>query len=289
VVINDTSEATATVSIPTVLNAPTVEDFEGPIFPPTGWRVIDADTSIKWQKTLCLVDPTGFNTHTAYMDFFNYNNTKQIDDLETAQYDLTGVIADTVLMTFDISNAFRSSGSDSLQLLVSDDCAVNFTPTTYYKGGIPLATAGMMNTIFSPTLTTQWRNDRLDLTSYIGKKIFVRFRATNMQGNNLFIDNINLMLKNAWPLGTSNFNDELLTVYPNPSDGNYTLEFNANESKEIRYTIYSIAGQRIRQNRLSISAGKTKAALNISGMAGGMYMLELNDGNATKKIKLIKY
>jgi hypothetical protein len=289
VVINDTSEATATVSIPTVLNAPTVEDFEGPIFPPTGWRVIDADTSIKWQKTLCLVDPTGFNTHTAYMDFFNYNNTKQIDDLETAQYDLTGVIADTVLMTFDISNAFRSSGSDSLQLLVSDDCAVNFTPTTYYKGGIPLATAGMMNTIFSPTLTTQWRNDRLDLTSYIGKKIFVRFRATNMQGNNLFIDNINLMLKNAWPLGTSNFNDELLTVYPNPSDGNYTLEFNANESKEIRYTIYNIAGQRIRQNRLSISAGKTKAALNISGMAGGMYMLELNDGNATKKIKLIKY
>jgi hypothetical protein len=289
VVINDTSEATATVSIPTVLNAPTVEDFEGPIFPPTGWRVIDADTSIKWQKTLCLVDPTGFNTHTAYMDFFNYNNTKQIDDLETAQYDLTGVIADTVLMTFDISNAFRSSGSDSLQLLVSDDCAVNFTPTTYYKGGIPLATAGMMNTIFSPTLTTQWRNDRLDLTSYIGKKIFVRFRATNMQGNNLFIDNINLMLKNAWPLGTSNFNDELLTVYPNPSDGNYTLEFNANESKEIRYTIYNIAGQRIRQNRLSISAGKTKAALNISGMAGGMYMLELNDRNATKKIKLIKY
>jgi hypothetical protein len=110
-----------------------------------------------------------------------------------------------------------------------------------------------------------------------------------MQGNNLFIDNINLMLKNAWPLGTSNFNDELLTVYPNPSDGNYTLEFNANESKEIRYTIYNIAGQRIRQNRLSISAGKTKAALNISGMAGGMYMLELNDRNATKKIKLIKY
>ncbi len=289
IVLNDSSQATASISIPTILNAPTVEDFEGSAFPPLGWRVIDADTNVKWQKTLCMVDPTGFNTHTAYMDFFNYTHLNQIDDLETAQYDLSGVVADTVLMTFDISSAFRSSGSDSLQVLVSDDCAVNFTPTTYFKGGIPLATAGMMSTIFSPTLTTQWRNDRIDLTSYIGKKIFVRFRATNMQGNNLFIDNINLMLKNAWPLGTSGFNDELLTVYPNPSDGNYTLEFNSNESKEVRYTIYNVAGQRIRQNRIALSTGKTKAALNLSNMASGMYMLELNDGSAKKKIKLIKY
>ena len=287
--INDSSQTTSTVSVPTVLTAPTVEDFEGATFPPAGWRVIDADTSVKWQKTLVLVDPTGFNTHTAYMDFFNYTHVGQIDDLETAEYDLTGVVADTVLMTFDVSHAYGTLGIDSLQILISEDCAVNFTPTTYHKGGIPLATAGLMSTIFSPTLTSQWRNDRLDLTSYIGKKIFVRFRGYNNHGNSLFLDNINIMLKNAWPLGVSSFSDEMLTVYPNPSDGNYTLEFNATENKEVRYAIYSITGQKLRESRLPISSGKTKAALNISSMSAGVYFLELKDGNATQKIKLIKY
>ncbi len=289
VVINDSSQSTATVSIATTLPAPTVEDFEGPLFPPTGWRVIDADTSVKWQKTLCLVDPTGFNTHTAYMDFFNYANLNQIDELETVQYDLTGITADTVLMTFDVSHAYGIKGIDSLRILISEDCAATFTPTTYYKGGIPLATAGMMSTIFSPTLTSQWRNDRIDLTSYIGKKIFLRFRATNENGNNLFIDNINIQLKNAWPLGTSMFEDQLVSVYPNPSDGNYTLEFNSNSTKDVRYAIYNITGQKVKENRIPLSSGNTKVAINISSMASGMYMLELKDGNTVKKVKLIKY
>ncbi|HOZ52373.1 MAG TPA: T9SS type A sorting domain-containing protein, partial [Chitinophagaceae bacterium] len=287
--INDTSEASAVVLIPTTLTAPTVEDFEGPLFPPTGWRVIDNDASVKWQKTLCLVDPTGFNTHTAYMDFFNYTSFYQMDDLETAQIDLTGVVADTVLMTFDVSHAYGVKGIDSLRVLISDDCAANFTSTTYYKGGIPLSTAGSLGTIFSPTLTTQWRNDRIDLTSFVGKKIFLRFRGSNMNGNNLFIDNINIMLKDAWPLSTTDFGEDLLSVYPNPSDGNYTLEFHSTESKDVRYSIYNVAGQKVKENKLSISAGHTKTALNISNMASGMYVLELRDGSKTKKIKLSKF
>jgi len=289
VLSNDSSQTSASVAIATTLAVPAIEDFEGPLFPPTGWRVIDTDTSVKWQKTLCLVDPTGFNTHTAYMDFFNYTDFYQLDDLETAQYDLTGIIADTALMTFDISHAYGDKGIDSLRILVSDDCATTFVPTSYYKGGIPLATAGMKSTIFSPTLTTQWRNDRLDLTTYIGKKIFIRFRGTNVHGNNLFIDNINIMLKNAWPLGTSSFGEDQVSVYPNPSDGNYTVEFNAGENKMLQYAIYNVAGQKVKQNRVALSSGRTKVALNISGMASGMYMLELRDGNSTKKVKLIKY
>lgn len=288
VTINDTSSTTASILIPTTLTAPTVEDFEGPVFPPTGWRVIDADNSVKWQKTLVIADPTGFNSHAAYMDFFNYTSFNQIDDLETAQYDLNGITSDSVIMTFDLSHAYGVKGIDSLSLLVSEDCGLNWTQTTYYKGGIPLATAGSMGTIFSPTLSTQWRNDRLDLTSYIGKKIFVRFRGTNMNGNNLFVDNINIQLKDAWPLGLPGMGAENLNVYPNPSDGNYVLEFNSSESKEVRYRVFNITGQRIRESRVNLTSGKTKVALNLSNMPSGIYMLELMDGQKSQKIKLVR-
>lgn len=286
---NDTSTATMTVSIPTTVTVPYIEDFEGPLFPPTGWRVMDPDTNVKWQKTLCLVDPTGFNSHAAYMDFFNYNKLKAVDELETVQYDLTGVTSDSVFLTFDLSHAYGPKDFDSLELLVSEDCAINFAPAGYNKGGAPLATAGMMNTIFSPTLTTQWRNDRIDLTAYEGKKIFVRFKATNAQGNNLFIDNINLMLKDAWPLGLQPLTGQSVLVYPNPSDGNYTLEINANSNKVMHYSIFSISGQKLKESRIPVSAGKTRLALNLTSLPAGMYMLELNDGEQSQKVKLTKY
>lgn len=285
---NDTSVSIASVIIPTTLAAPTVEDFEGPLFPPVGWRAIDKDTNVKWQKTLVLADPTGFNSHTAYMDFFNYNKLKAVDDLETVQYDLVGVSADSVFLTFDLSHANGPKDMDSLEILVSEDCAANFTPLPYKKGGNTLATAGMMGTIFSPTLSTQWRNDRVDLTGYEGKKIFVRFRATNAQGNNLFIDNINLMLKDAWPLGLHENEEESVQVYPNPSNGNYTLQFNSTGSKMVRYSIYSITGQKLKESRFPVSAGRNKVALNISYLPNAMYMLELNDGEQIRKVKLIK-
>ncbi|MBK7762259.1 MAG: S8 family serine peptidase [Bacteroidetes bacterium] len=286
---NDTSMSTSSVLIATTVVAPNVEDFEGPLFPPTGWRAIDPDTNVKWQKTLCLVDPTGFNSHAAYMDFFNYNKLQAIDELETVQYDLTGASADSLLLTFDVSHAYGPKDLDSLQVLVSEDCAFTYTPTTYYRGGNTLATAGLLGTIFSPTLVSQWRNDKIDLTAYQGKKIFVRFKARNGQGNNLFVDNINLMLKDAWPLGVTNIGNDNVQVYPNPSDGNYTLELNAYDNKIMKYAIYNVAGQKLKEVRIPISAGKTRVALNISNYPSGIYMLELNDGQESKKVKLTKY
>lgn len=175
----------------------------------------------------------GGNTHAAYMDFFNYTSQNAIDDLETPQLDLTSVSSDSVLLTFDVAHATGGSGeADTLSVLASNDCTLSFVPTSYKKWGINLATVGMMNTIFSPIAVSQWRNESVDLSMYKGQKIFVRFRGTNRNGNNVYIDNVNLMLKNVTPLTLGNgLDDQSLAVYPNPSEGNYVLDFNVSEQK----------------------------------------------------------
>lgn len=287
---NDTTMNTLVLVAPTVLTAPAVQQFEGPQFPPQGWRVIDADTNVKWQKTLCMQGATGGNTHAAYMDFFNYTKPNQIDDLETAQIDLTSVASDSVLMTFDVASAYGPSEADTLSVLVSNDCTLNFSPTAYKKWGANLATVGMMNTIYSPTAVSQWRNESVDLSSWKGYKLFIRFRGTNRKGNNLFIDNVNFILKNATPLTLgSHEEDHSLHVYPNPSEGNYVLDFNSSTNKNVYYAIYNMAGQKLRQYQMKLNAGNTKAALDITDLPAGIYMLEMKDGGISHKVKLTKY
>jgi hypothetical protein len=287
--LNDTSSSIATVLATVPMVAPAVEDFEGIVFPPNGWKLYNYDNSVKWQKTFCLSGAAAGNTNAAYMDFFNYNSKAQQDDLETAHIDLTGVTSDSVIMTFDVAHAYGPSELDTLSLWVSDDCAVNFVPTAYKKWGADLATVGMMNTIFSPTATNQWRNDRLDLTAYKTKKVFVRFRGSNNKGNNLYLDNVNITLKNAWPLGSTGFDDAHVQVYPNPSDGNYTIESYSTTTKLVKLNVFNLAGQLVKNSQFQLTPGVTQTALRIDEMPAGIYLLEMNDGEQTHRVKLNKY
>lgn len=288
-VINDTTFAIATVVDPVVMTAPSVEDFEGPLFPPAGWKVINPDTNVKWQKTFCLSGASMGNTNAAYMDFFNYQGKNAIDDLETAQLDLTGITNDSVLVTFDIASAYGPQELDTLSVWVSEDCAISYTPTAYKKWGANLATVGMMNTIYSPNVINQWRNDRVDLTAYKNKKVFLRFRGHNNKGNNVYIDNINLMVKDAWPLGMNGFDENHVNVYPNPSDGNYTIEMYSTSDKTIQTEIYTLSGQKVKNNIIHLSNGITKTAISIAEMPAGIYLLEINDGKQIQRVKLNKF
>jgi hypothetical protein len=111
----------------------------------------------------------------------------------------------------------------------------------------------------------------------------------NSNGNNVFVDNINIYTKNYEPLSIDNYSLSDMIVYPNPSDGNYILEVNASESKKLQYAIYTATGQLVKRHSLQIEKGNTRIGLNISEQAGGVYHLEINDGMIQKNIKITKY
>ena len=58
--------------------------------------------------------------------------------------------------------------------------------------GPQLATSGTSNTSFTPSVTTDWDIDTVNLSSYVGQNIIVKFEVTNRYGNNLYIDDINI-------------------------------------------------------------------------------------------------
>src|SRR5690606_30900172 len=94
---------------------------------------------------------------------------------------------------FDVAYAMRNNGFfDGLRVDISTDCGNTWLATGYEKYGADLATASAISTIFTPTDSTQWRRDTINLQPYLGKSIQLRVVNINGNGNALYLDNINV-------------------------------------------------------------------------------------------------
>ena len=126
------------------------------------------------------------------------------------------------------------------------------------------------------------------MTAFKGEKVIIQFEGANDRGNNLFLDNINIQLKNATSLSTRNYEDEKYKIYPNPSNGNYILSINSLTNHNVQYSIQTITGKILKRQQFNVSPGELLTAINIQEFANGVYVLQLNDGKNIKNIKLLK-
>jgi PKD repeat protein len=170
---------------------PLIEGFESLPFVPTDWSLTDGGNDANtWQRNTSV---GGFGTSTSCAWFPNnsVNAPGTRDDITTMSLDMTNLSVSE--MTFDVAYCKRTSasGSDTLSIWVSTDCGANWTQV-YLKGGATLATAPNQNSAFTPT-AAQWRNDTVNLNAYAGNaSVLVKFRNHNRNGNNLYLDNINI-------------------------------------------------------------------------------------------------
>jgi hypothetical protein len=85
----------------------------------------------------------------------------------------------------------------------------------------------------------------------------------------------------AMPLDTNDFK-----IYPNPNNGNFTIEFNSNSGSDITIDVYDISGRRI----FTQSYPKKKLFsenLQLNNLQSGVYLVNVEDGNRTEVRKII--
>lgn len=184
---------------------PLVENFEGATFPPTGWTVQNNDApSIVWGtagakglERRAAAGNVGSATGSAGIELWNYNtDTSQVDNLISRAISLVGATAPQ--MTFKRAYKYYNDAAnpnnwhDQLRVFISTDCGVTYGAAVYYKKGVQLATSGTLNTTFTPAVAADWDIDTVNLSSYIGQNIIVKFEISNKYGNNLYLDDINI-------------------------------------------------------------------------------------------------
>ncbi len=89
---------------------------------------------------------------------------------------------------------------------------------------------------------------------------------------------------------TDGFTDEMVSLYPNPSNGDFALSIHSNETRDLNIGVYNSLGQLVQNKSVLIASGNTVMKISSSEWAPGVYHIEISDVNSGQTInkKFIK-
>jgi hypothetical protein len=249
------------------------QPFSSSVFPPPNWAVISADDpSNTWKRSVSIPGSIGITTNAARMDNFVFNANGSRDFLTTPLIDLSSVA--NAELTFDRAYAPRFARRDSLIILVSSDCGLNYFPVGYAKGYAELATAPTRSTSFTPSGETQWKADTVDISAYQGDKILIRFVSVSRFGNVLYVDNIKV---GGITVSNNNLQSEKqLAIFPNPSESKISIQIPDGVSNEAAFKILGVDGRVLRE-KVPVKPVNGQQNIDISGLPSGIYNLIVTD------------
>ncbi|MDO7848672.1 T9SS type A sorting domain-containing protein [Hymenobacter sp. M29] len=167
-------------------------------------------------------------------------------------------------LTFDYVNV---SGTDLLDVLVSNDGGATFSPTPVLTLGTSPAFASYSATLASTSPTT-----------------VIRFRATSDQGStDMGIDNVRLAVL------TDTRNEALAAMVglaPNPAHGTFTLAVPAGSLGTASATLLNALGQAVQARQLRLPAAGGPVVFDMRGLASGVYSLQLQTSD-TRVVKRV--
>ncbi len=272
---------TLVISIVSSPNAGSIsQNFETNFLQP-GWS-LDGNGSFAWSQNNTL-GAFGQSSKCMWVDNFNIAQTAKYADI-IMPVNLSAVSPANSFLTFDVAYAlYAPNYADTLQVLVSTDCGLNYTQV-YSKGGATLSTAPSTQNQFVPT-SSQWRKDSVSLASYLGNSnVFVKLRNINAYGQSLFVDNINftggIIVNESNKQNTEN----LISLFPNPviSKGNITVKGNSN--KDIKIYLYGVDGKLI---DIISTKFDSKISLETYNLSAGTYFYRIISEDKIQNGKLV--
>jgi len=185
---------------------------------------------------------------------------------------------------FDISYALRGTAVDRLKVIASTDCGLNYGTVLFDKAGSDFSST-TSNVEWVPKSDSVWKNQFISLDVFSGKKnIRLAFVASNKNGNDMYLDNIEIFadddpraIKLAYPYQL---------YYTTRNDlSDISLSFNLPDRKNVRVQVYSLMGQIIIDNILPNILNQTYY-FDLAQQSQGLYIfrLQIDDQVTTTKV-----
>jgi hypothetical protein len=83
-------------------------------------------------------------------------------------------------------------------------------------------------------------------------------------------------------------NNATLDIYPNPTNGAFTIAISSTADLKANLRLTTIDGRVVYQDQVFAGAGLYEKQVDISGLAAGIYYLTMQSDNATKTYKVLK-
>lgn len=175
-------------------------------------------------------------------------------------------------MHFDFAYAFDGINEELLRVKASRNCGESYE-TLFIEGGEELAT-NIATVPWQPSSELDWRNIYVDLSAFAGSEsVQIIIELTSAQGNNAFINNIELYASNIeTPLKLI---ENTITTYPNPStQGTVNISFNLEKSQPATLLIYNSQGSFVLQQEISNALNQT-FEIATAHLQNGLYFARL--------------
>lgn len=208
------------------------------------------------------------------------------------------------IITDNLDLAVASCDSDTCKLVVSKWTKLkNLTDYVNLKcggGGAAPAPATTVTAIDAPVAillrknsTGKWQLKSLD--SLVCDSCYVfNFQITCSNGSIYYVQDTICFNYTGPPIGCrlsdGIWQQQLLTIFPNPVTDRYTLQLDLDEPAIVSVRIYNSLGKivSIPATPGLTDAGENQFEFSADGLAPGMYVIEVKINNEIKRIKLMK-
>ncbi len=270
------------------------ESFESPSnLLPQYWNIINETTPAEtWE----VFPYTASDGQVCMMVPGEMLDPNSIEILESPGYDFLN--NPDAIFSFKYAYAKQNSNNkDVFKVQASKNCGGTWTDV-WVPSNTQLCTGsgGVTNSLYLNPQPSEWK--WYDLTQHPN---FYPFKSeTNVKirfffqedvggsgyGNRFYLDEVNF----TTPVGVNEITRSVgLQLYPNPSNGAFTLEFTLANSASIGYTLMDIAGKEIiRSEKTSYEAGSHMVDFNKQSLlAPGVYFVNMNMNGVTMSKKLV--
>lgn len=177
----------------------------------------------------------------------------------------------------------NTTSSDTLELLLTTDGGYTYT-SIYKKWGSALQTVAATTSAFTPSSTSDWRFDVVDLTPYqSAKNAQIAFRNITNNQNNIYIDEIVV----DQLLRVQNLQDvKTFAVFPNPNNGQFVLRAWFDKVVNAQVTISNVLGEIIYSQKLDQGL-QVEKNIDLEGLSSGIYNVTLITESGTLSHRVI--
>jgi len=141
-------------------------------------------------------------------------------------------------------------------------------------------------------------NDSLENTNQINNPAFqsliqlYRDKLDSLRiefGDTLPADTIvDCQINFATAVGNEDEEGQGFNIYPNPGNGNFTLEFPTGKSQSTQIVITDILGRKIYERNIPAGKNQQREIFSLENSAAGVYFISLRSGNEKHVVKYVK-
>lgn len=236
---------------------------------------------------------------------FNDSNKKKVShvylisgDINVCMYvtDSFGNVCDSVCKIINISSCkpyfyFAVEKTNPKKIyVVNNSRGITYNTTYFWQYGLINGSLSTSNDVL-PSITYANKGTYLICLTITDTNIDcdgTHCDSITIDSNGTEIEFINhsVILNNV----NSKFENNGITLYPNPNNGVFILEFNSKNSELLKLNLFNVFGQNIMSEILNSVQGHNTLPLDMSHLNSGIYWINLNSNqfNKTIKIEIIK-